>query len=159
GAWYHASTQDSLHAEYLIFCSNEHMSGLLRLVRQVDGKWQVIAETNAVVGEVMLGIDFADVDCDGRNEIILTDNRGMAGYKAIQIVKPEGDVFRLMTPISSKDLLLGRTIDLVKQDSGCTWQILVTQDGPTKYVPNRVDLYELDSTSGAFRLVREQKPK
>jgi hypothetical protein len=148
---------DTADSRFLIFCVDSRANGLLRLIGPEEGDWRILAETDSVVGETYLGADFKDLDCDGKNEIVLSYSTGAAGFLGLQVVKFESGLFHVITPIGSSEYITGRTIDLVKSDSDCGWEIQVTQDGPAKYEPDTLQIYRLDPATRSFRMISSEK--
>lgn len=148
---------DSSKNTAVVYCSGGLKYHTLQLYTHSADQWLMTDSTNQVIGEGQLGIAPMDIDCDGRNEIVLRSAEGAAALYAVQVVKIESGHLRIITPQGTGNYLVGRMVEFVDSPDGCTKSIELWLDGPVKYQPDRVKSYSFDRARDKFELVDEAK--
>jgi hypothetical protein len=141
----------------VVYYSGGLRNHAIQYFRRDSTHWQLVAETDSVIGEAWLSVGASDVDCDGLNEIILSASEGADGARSIQILKIAGGKLLVITPQGEGQYLVGSYAIIKEPEQGCAKNVEVWLDSPVKYTPDRKRVYKLDAASKTYKMVEEVK--
>jgi hypothetical protein len=154
---YRRSDQDSTERSLLIYMTDGATTASLQLFRKTDSIWRFLSQNRAVRECQPMAFELMDVNCDGRNEILIRGAVGMGGFEYVDILSIVGDSLEIVSDKICGIELEGRTIDFKKVGSPCGWELVVTQDGPKKFEVGQKRTYRLDPVTKTFKLVSDVK--
>ena len=143
---------DSTATRLAIYYSDGIVAGALQLFGRQETAWKLLDETDSVSVGGLTGLTLADVDCDGKQELVTHSITGGWSYERVDVVKTTGDSLFVMTPHTFGNWIVGRVLQLKDLDGDCTLEIEGYEDGEIKYEPKYYFIWKLNPETGTYYL-------
>ena len=143
---------DSTATRLAIYYSDGIGEADLQLFGLQGGEWALLDETDSVSVGGMTGLTLADVDCDGKQELVTHSIAGGSSYECLDVVKVAEDRLTTITPHTFGDWIYGRILQLRDLDGDCTLEIEGYEDGEIKYEPKYRLIWKLNPETGTYYL-------